>query len=220
MSVTPHSRITNRIDGSLDSVSFISMIPLLQRVRDGDREAFGTLCANVQPALERHVFRLVGDRDLAQALVQQTFVRALGRLHAIRPGTFYFNAWLYTIASNLARDEHRKHRTYKTFSLDQGIARLDRPEADEYIATIGTIIGSGSGTVAQDPADLYEEAETRQEHHDRIAHVMRLLSPEQRRVMILRSQGHTYGEIALRLEVSLPTVKALISRAREIALAL
>lgn len=194
------------------------MTSLLQRVRDGDREAFGILCANVQPALERHVFRLVGDRDLSQALVQQTFVRALGRLHAIRPGTFYFNAWLYTIASNLARDEHRKHRTYKVFSLDQGIARLDRPEADEYIATIGTIIGSGSGPSAQDPADLYEETESRQEDQRRIAHVMKLLSPGQMRAMILRSQGHTYGQIADQLGLSLPAVKGMISRAREIAL--
>src|SRR5262245_17699682 len=79
---------------------------LLAGVMAGDQLAIATLVMRYHSALLGYLFRLVGgDRALAEDLVQETLLRVLRRNTC--PGDFRFKPWLYTIATNLARDHFK-----------------------------------------------------------------------------------------------------------------
>ena len=84
-----------------------------QRHLAGDPQAFGTLVDRYQTRLLTVVHRTLGDRERAEHLVQQVFIRAFRHLHRF-DRTKKFSSWIYTIASTLAQTEllgprvHRK----------------------------------------------------------------------------------------------------------------
>jgi RNA polymerase sigma-70 factor (ECF subfamily) len=82
---------------------------LVERARAGDREAFGALVERHQQRLGGYLLHLLGDRDLALDLTQDTFVRAYTALGATRPG-LALRPWLFRIATNLAYDVLRRRR--------------------------------------------------------------------------------------------------------------
>jgi RNA polymerase sigma-70 factor (ECF subfamily) len=82
---------------------------LVERARAGDREAFGALVERHQQRLGGYLLHLLGDRDLALDLTQDTFVRAYTALNATRPG-LALRPWLFRIATNLAYDVLRRRR--------------------------------------------------------------------------------------------------------------
>ena len=79
---------------------------IVQRFLDGDERAFGDLVERYDRRLLNFVFRTVGDRERAQDLVQETFVRVYRHLHRFDQ-TKKFSTWIYTIAGNLAKNELR-----------------------------------------------------------------------------------------------------------------
>ena len=82
---------------------------LLAGVLAGDQMAFATLVTRYHAALLGYLYRLVGgDRALAEDLVQETLLRVLRQSRC--PGEFRFKPWLYTIATNLARDHFKSAR--------------------------------------------------------------------------------------------------------------
>jgi RNA polymerase sigma-70 factor (ECF subfamily) len=82
---------------------------LVERAQAGDREAFAALVERHQQRLGGYLFHLLGDRDLALDLTQDTFVRAYTALGATRPG-LALRPWLFRIATNLAYDVLRRRR--------------------------------------------------------------------------------------------------------------
>src|SRR5262249_58630931 len=79
---------------------------LLAGALDGDQIAFATLVTRYHAALLGYLYRLVGgDRALAEDLVQETLLRVLHRGRC--SDDFRFKPWLYTIATNLARDHFK-----------------------------------------------------------------------------------------------------------------
>jgi RNA polymerase sigma-70 factor (ECF subfamily) len=82
---------------------------LVERAQAGDREAFAALVERHQQRLGGYLFHLLGDRDLALDLTQDTFVRAYTAGHATRPG-LALRPWLFRIATNLAYDVLRRRR--------------------------------------------------------------------------------------------------------------
>src|SRR3989337_1750694 len=75
----------------------------------GDPQAFGTLVDRYQTRLLNFVNRTIGDRERAEDLVQEVFIRVFRHLHRFDQ-TKKFSTWIYTIASNLAKNELR-HRS-------------------------------------------------------------------------------------------------------------
>ena len=73
----------------------------------GDPRAFGRIVARYQNRLINFVYRMVGDRDRAEELVQDTFLRVHRHLHRFDRER-NFSTWIYTIAANLARNELRR----------------------------------------------------------------------------------------------------------------
>ncbi len=72
----------------------------------GDPQAFGTLVDRYQTRLLNFINRTIGDRERAEDLVQEVFIRVFRHLHRFDQ-TKKFSTWIYTIASNLAKNELR-----------------------------------------------------------------------------------------------------------------
>src|SRR5882724_3828215 len=79
---------------------------LVREHLSGDPQAFGTVVDRYQTRLLNFIYRTVGDRERAEDLVQEVFVRVYRHLHRFDQ-TKKFSTWIYTIASNLAKNELR-----------------------------------------------------------------------------------------------------------------
>jgi len=72
----------------------------------GEERAFQELVERYQTRLLNFVFRTIGDREKAEDLVQEVFIRVHRHLHRFDRSK-KFSTWIYTIASNLAKNELR-----------------------------------------------------------------------------------------------------------------
>ncbi len=79
---------------------------VVQRHLASDPQAFGALVDRYQSRLLNFVNRTIGDRERAEDLVQEVFIRVFRHLHRFDQ-TKKFSTWIYTIASNLAKNELR-----------------------------------------------------------------------------------------------------------------
>ena len=75
----------------------------------GDERAFTRLVTRYQPRLVNFVTRMIQDRERAEDLVQEAFLRVYRHLNRFDPSR-KFSTWVYTIASNLARNELRNRK--------------------------------------------------------------------------------------------------------------
>src|SRR5688500_2635654 len=73
---------------------------------DGEERAYGELVDRYQTRLLNFIFRTIGDRERAEDLVQEVFIRVYRHLHRFDRSK-KFSTWVYTIASNLAKNELR-----------------------------------------------------------------------------------------------------------------
>ena len=84
---------------------------LARRHLEGDPQAFGTLVDRYQTRLLNFISRTIGNRERAEDLVQQVFIRVFRHLRGF-DRTKKFSTWIYTIASNLATNElHARGRS-------------------------------------------------------------------------------------------------------------
>ena len=97
---------------------------LFSALRTGDREAFRALYEALSPPVYTVLLRLVGDRQSAEDLLQETFLR----LYRQPPGPEVARprAWVFQVARNLAVDHLRAHRD--ALPLEDG--SLPIPQAD------------------------------------------------------------------------------------------
>jgi RNA polymerase sigma-70 factor, ECF subfamily len=136
--------------------------------------------------LVRYLTRRLGDRDWAEEVAQETFVRALRQkdLHNER-------AWLFAVATNLVRDQARKDARQRRH------LELLRAEAE------------AESVVEPEPTDM-ERAEDRALARRAID----ALTERDREALLMREEGLDYNEIAEALELSLASVGTTLSRAR------
>ena len=81
----------------------------MARVREGDREGFADLVDRHKDAVVNYLARLTGDRDRAEDLAQETFLR-LFRSAGDYTEQGYLRAFLFRIATNLVRSEERREK--------------------------------------------------------------------------------------------------------------
>ena len=171
------------------------------RARNGSERAYRELVRRYERPLFSLIYRMVRDRELAEDLSQETFVKALNALDSYRP-EFKFSSWIFKIANNAAIDHLRK-RELDTLSLE-GSPHAATPDAIE--ATALQI-----GDRGETPLDIVEAKELGGEIEAAIAR----LRPEYRSCILLRHvEGRAYEEIAEILNLPLGTVKTYIHRAR------
>ncbi len=165
----------------------------------GEPQAFGTLVDRYQTRLLNFVNRTIGDRERAEDLVQEVFIRVFRHLHRFDQ-TKKFSTWIYTIASNLAKNELR-NRSRNPLVLFQTIKK--NWEADHRPLQF-------EDTTAR-PDDLYRKRFLK----DAVDHCVQRLPEHHREVFVLRElEGKSYQEIAEITGCNLGTVKSRLNRAR------
>jgi RNA polymerase sigma-70 factor (ECF subfamily) len=165
----------------------------------GDPQAFGTLVDRYQTRLLNFINRTIGDRERAEDLVQEVFIRVFRHLHRFDQ-TKKFSTWIYTIASNLAKNELR-NRSRNPLVLFQTIKK--HWEADHRPLQF-------EDTTAR-PDDLYRKRFLK----EAVDQCVDQLPTHHRAVFVLRElEGKSYAEIADITGCNLGTVKSRLNRAR------
>jgi RNA polymerase sigma-70 factor (ECF subfamily) len=163
-------------------------------------EGFEVLVGRYKNAIVSFLFRFVGDFRTAEDLAQETFLRVFKKIHEYN-NSAKFSTWLYTIASNLAKDEFKRRVRHPAKSLDwKGGTDTTRD-------------------VPQVKADTTESVPDVQLEHDEVRknvnRALDLLEAHDREILVLKDvQGLSYEEIAQILDLPMGTVKSRISRAR------
>jgi RNA polymerase sigma-70 factor, ECF subfamily len=101
----------------------------IHNVLAGDHDRFGPLIDRYKDGLYYHCFRIVQDEDLAEDLVQETFIKAFQELRKYNQ-QHKFSTWLYTIATRKAIDAYRRRKLWRLdeASLDKLVSTLPSPE--------------------------------------------------------------------------------------------
>jgi DNA-directed RNA polymerase specialized sigma24 family protein len=107
---------------------------LIDQALAGDRDAFGALVLRHERGLVNYIFRLVGSRDLAMDLAQETFMKVFVSLASFDP-RYRFTTWLYRIASNGAID-HLRRKQPRTPRSRRPAAMTMRSRRPPFPATI------------------------------------------------------------------------------------
>lgn len=162
--------------------------------RKGDRAAFGALVKAYQRRAYAAAYGIVGNRDDALDLAQESFVRAYRAMHRFDPALPFY-PWLHQIVRNTCLNHLKRKKRRGEQSLDammeQGYdAREDNPGADEAV----------------------ELDEVKRQ----VATAMKALSHEHREILRLRHMlDLSYGEIASMLDVPIGTVMSRLHAARK-----
>ena len=163
----------------------------LVRLRASDPQAFEEMVKIYQHRIYGVALRMLGSRAEAEAVAQETFLRAHRALVDFR-GESRLSTWLYAIASRLCLNR-----------LASGEGRMARRRSDALEAL--------AGRSEDEPGGGLERVEREAALHRAITEL-----PEERRVVVvLRDlEGLTYEEIAAALGIELGTVRSRLHRAR------
>ncbi len=195
-SVGSHSTGSYRPINELESLDDGSLV--YEYIR-GESRAFDVIFYRYRTRLLNFIYRTVGDRERAEDLVQEAFIRVHRHL-ARFDRTKKFSTWIYTIASNLAKNELRNRGRnpivlFQTLSADH--EDEDRPLEFE--------------DATSRPDDLFRKRHVRQLVEATVAQ----LPAHHRQVFVMRElEGRSYEEIADLTQCNLGTVKSRLNRAR------
>ncbi len=168
---------------------------LIARFQQGDQQAFDMLVHRYKDQLLNFVYRFVGNRNDAEDIVQETFLRVYKNKHYYKE-IAKFSTWIYTIAGNLAKTELRKRKRRKLFSVsnfmnEEKDYEIPDEERNPELEVDGTI-----------KDDIIQKA-------------IEKLPPKFKEVILLRDvQGFSYEEISQILNIPLGTVKSRVNRGR------
>ena len=147
--------------------------------------------------LVRYLTRRLGDRDWAEEVAQETFLRALrqeGPLASER-------AWLFAVATNLVRDEARRdlrRRRHLELLAEQERAREEEAAAEPMLTA----------------AESLEERQERAREAALARRAVDALAERDRLALLMREEGLDYNEIAAALDLAVGSVGTTLSRAR------
>jgi RNA polymerase sigma-70 factor (ECF subfamily) len=161
---------------------------LIVRLQAGDESAFAEVVRIYKDRIVNFIYQLTGDYQKAVDLSQETFVRVYFKADKYKP-IAPFSSWVYAIASNLAKTELKRRRRMALISIDEmpPTVEISTPSRE----------ASDSGLVR----NLREALEA--------------LNPRYRIPVVLKDmEGYSQEEIARIIDRPVGTVKARISRGR------
>ena len=168
---------------------------LILEFQNGNEHAYLELVDRYKDKLINFIFHYVGDRDLAEDIVQDALVKLYTHKHYYK-NIAKFSTWMYTIAGNLAKTELRKKKTRKVTNLSQ-----IGPEDKDYELPS---VEPDTDKIAQ--SEYVEK---------RIQKAINKLPLHFKTVTILRDiQELSYEEISTILEIPIGTIKSRINRGR------
>ena len=161
---------------------------VITSIREGAPDAFSIIVERYQQPIVRYLYRLTSDWSVAEDLAQDTFVNAYRGIAKTRE-ELSFKAWLYRIATNNARQYHRRRRL---------------------ISFIPFIAGERSDP--EDPRASVETIDARIE----VERALQAVPWEQREPIVLHHiEGLKYREIAEVLGISEEAVRKRVARGSE-----
>ena len=174
---------------------------LMRRFQQGDGEAFRVLLERHRRGVYNFVLRHVGDRSVAEDLLQDCFLRVVQGASSFKVES-KFTTWLYTIARNLCVDHGRKMKFRRHRSLDQPMG-----SDDDNASLLDRIADERSQT---DRAAIGSELQAR------LARAIETLREDQREVFLMRQYSNLpFKEIAQIVGVPENTVKSRMRYALE-----
>jgi RNA polymerase sigma-70 factor (ECF subfamily) len=172
---------------------------LVARYLAGETRRFQELVERYADRMVNFIQRSIGDRDRAEDLAQEVFIRVYRHLRRFDPEK-KFSTWIYTIASNLAKNELRNRSRNPIVLFQTLTANWDddhRPLQFE--------------DSSMRPDDLYRKRRLQ----ELVEEAASQLPEHHREVFVLREiEGKTYEEIAEITGTQLGTVKSRLNRAR------
>jgi RNA polymerase sigma-70 factor, ECF subfamily len=174
---------------------------LFQRYQGGDERAFRLIVERYEPSIKGFLHKRLKDEERVADLTQDTFLR-VHRARERYDSSRKFSTWIYTIASNLLKNEYRnrsrrRETNFSDLRRDDGLQPAARPVEfqserpdPERVAYQGEL------------RDAIREAIERMDEHHRIPFVMREV------------EDRTYEEISAAIGVPVGTVKSRLFRAR------
>jgi RNA polymerase sigma-70 factor (ECF subfamily) len=184
-----------------DQLAGLPDTEVVELAQKGKEAAYRELLKRYERPVFSLVFRMVRDRETAEDLSQETFVRVLNNIDRYSP-EFKFSSWLFKIANNLTIDFLRRRRV-NTISIEGA------PDAVTAESAKATSIALASGN--ESPLAELESKELGLAIERAIGN----LRPEYRACIMLRHvEDRSYEEIAEIVKLPLGTVKTYIHRAR------
>lgn len=160
---------------------------LLERARTYEQGALEELYDAYAPLVFAYLYRRLQNRQLAEDLTSEVFLRLLQAFGARQPWQTSVRGWLYRVAHNLVVDYYRRQPPQPVLALEG-----DPPDADH------------------DPREAVSQRISRQQLHSALAQ----LTPEQQHVVVLRfGQQLSAKEVAEATGKSVSAVEALQHRA-------
>lgn len=176
-------------------------VRLMLQVKDGNAAAFEELVDKYQARLVGILGHMIGNRDHAEDLAQEVFMRVYRARESYVPGA-KFSTWMFTIAHNVASNALRKQSRRKEVNLTN----------------------SPSGKVPVRPLDRMAKAKSglmptrqiaRKEMTVIVKQAIETLNERQKMALLLsKFEGMSYIEIAESMQMTTQAVKSLLSRAR------
>jgi RNA polymerase sigma-70 factor (ECF subfamily) len=170
----------------------------MARVAEDDERSYTELVRRFQGRVTNLISRILNDRNGADDLAQEVFVRVFVHRRNYRRGS-KFSTWIFTIAANLAKNEIRRRvRRRNWFSLD----------------ALTEVLHDSMGQLA-DPTEGREAGMEREQLQGEVGRAIAAVPEKYRLALVLRDiEGLAYEEIAEVLGVPGGTVRSRINRAR------
>lgn len=205
---TAQRRLAKQHDTSAAGISVPAASSLSQNARGGRLYTCSTVASltvagkerdrvNIRQLFERHYASLVwylharlGDRDLAEDLAQEAFVRLIDKSPRAP------DAWLYVVAGNLARDAQRGNR-----------------RRSRHLAIVSSLHSGPAEPV--DPAPRADAAMCSAEESALVRETLALLPERDAALLVMRSHDVSYREIAAAIGIAPTSVGPLLARAQQ-----
>ena len=172
------------------------------RTKDGDDEAFAELVAVYQDRLVGIFFHMLQDKEGAEDLAQEAFLRIYRARESYQP-TAKFSTWLFRIANNLASNSRRSKSRRREVALNLRDSGPLGPRPEEKL-------------VAEKSALMPTRQVAKSEIQSVVRDAVESLNDRQKMALNLHKfEGMSYANIGEVMEMTPAAVKSLLSRARE-----
>lgn len=176
-------------------------VRLMLRVREDDAQAFEELVSRYQTRLLHVMEHLVGNRETAEDLAQDVFLRVFRSRKRYEAGA-KFSTWLFTIANNVASNALRSRSRRKEVNV------APNPQQEGSGSPLEQMAAEASGLM---PARLLDKTE----REGVVRKAIESLNERQRMALLLsKFEGMSYAEIADTMGLTTKAIKSLLSRAR------
>jgi RNA polymerase sigma-70 factor (ECF subfamily) len=159
---------------------------VIAQVLSGSKDAFAVLIQRYSDPLYRHALGMTGSPDVAEDILQTSFIKAYHHLHEVRGR---FDAWVFRIVANACKDWLKNiRRTHVSYEDDDQPSGIMTPEED------------------MDRSELRSDLER----------ALAVLPPSLREAFVMKHvEGRSYEEMATLLDTTVGALKMRVHRARE-----